>query len=158
MWLVLSDSHDNMDKLKKIPDLIQMYNIDTIFHCGDFVAPFTLPYLIYDDIDFYGVFGNNDGEKLLLYEKSNKKIKNGPITVEKDGKKIFLMHEPYSLEAAENSGIYDYVFFGHTHEIVNRKTGKTIVLNPGEFSGWLTGKTTYGIIDPSESKVEIKEL
>ncbi len=158
MWLVLSDSHDNMDKLKKIPDLIQEYNIDTIFHCGDFVSPFTLPYLILDDIDFYGAFGNNDGEKLLLYEKSNKKIKNGPITIKKDGKKIFLMHEPYSLEAAENSGIYDYVFFGHTHEIVNRKTGKTVVLNPGEFSGWLTGKATYGIIDPNEAKVEIKEL
>jgi hypothetical protein len=32
------------------------------------------------------------------------------------------------------------------------------VLNPGEFSGWLTGKATYGIIDPNEAKVEIKEL
>lgn len=158
MWLVLTDSHDNMDLIKKVPKLVKEYNINTIFHCGDFVSPFTLPYIIQDEIDFYGVFGNNDGEKLLLYEKSKKKIKNGPFTIEKENKKIFLMHEPYSLMAAENSGIYDYIFFGHTHEIVQRKTGNTVILNPGEFSGWLTGKSTYGIIEPKTGTVQIKDV
>ncbi|PNR94160.1 metallophosphoesterase [Petrotoga sp. 9PWA.NaAc.5.4] len=158
MWLILSDSHDNMIKIKHIPNIVEENNVTAIFHCGDFVSPFTLPYFLFENIEFYGVFGNNDGEKILLHQKSNGKIKNGPVTIELENKKIFLMHEPYSLISAEKSGLYDYIFFGHTHEIVKRRFGKTLVLNPGELCGWLTSKATYALLDPITGEVEIKEL
>ncbi|KLO21531.1 metallophosphatase [Marinitoga sp. 1197] len=158
MWLVISDTHDNMYKMKEIEKIIERENITAVFHCGDFVAPFVLPYILKEGIEFYGVFGNNDGEKLLLNEKSNGKILIGPRSIEIGDYKIFMMHEPYSLNAAEKSGLYDFIFFGHTHEIVHRKTEKTIIVNPGESSGWLTNRATIALIDPHDKEVNIMEI
>ncbi|OQY09534.1 MAG: YfcE family phosphodiesterase [Marinitoga sp. 4572_148] len=159
MWLVISDTHDNMHKMKEIEKIIERENITAVFHCGDFVAPFVLPYILKEGIDFYGVFGNNDGEKLLLSERSNKRILSGPRELEVDGYKILMMHEPYALRGAENSGLYDFIFFGHTHEIVNKKKENgTVIVNPGEGSGWLTGRATVALIDPVDKEVNIMEI
>jgi len=158
MWLLISDTHDNMDKIKKIPDLIKNYSITKVFHCGDMVSPFTVKYFLNSGTEFYGIFGNNDGEKIGLNKVSGNLIGYGPRAVETDGKKIFMMHEPYSLIAAENSGVYDYVFFGHTHEKVNRKNNNTFVINPGEGCGWLTGKATCAVINPFTEEVKIVEI
>lgn len=158
MWLILSDSHDNIIKAKEIEKIILKYDISAIFHCGDFVAPFILPYFINNNAEFYGVFGNNDGEKLLLSKRSNGKIKPGPYDITIDNYRIFIMHEPYALESAEKSQLYDFIFFGHTHEIVQRKTGKSLILNPGESSGWLTGNSTVALLDPKNKKFEILKI
>ncbi|WGS65659.1 metallophosphoesterase [Marinitoga aeolica] len=159
MWLLISDTHDNMHKMKEIEKIIERENITAIFHCGDFVAPFVLPYILKEGIDFYGVFGNNDGEKLLLSERSSKKILPGPRELKINGYRILMMHEPYSLNAAEKSGLYDFVFFGHTHEIVSRKNENgTIIVNPGEGSGWLTGRATVALIDPVDKEVNIMKI
>ncbi|KAF2955388.1 MULTISPECIES: metallophosphoesterase [Marinitoga] len=158
MWLLISDTHDNIHKMKEVEKIIERENITAVFHCGDFVAPFVLPYIIKDGIDFYGVFGNNDGEKLLLSERSNRRILPGPREINIEGKKILMMHEPYALRAAEKSGLYDFVFFGHTHEIVSRKENGTVVVNPGEGSGWLSGRATIALIDPVDKEVNILEI
>ncbi|NUU97875.1 metallophosphoesterase [Marinitoga sp. 1138] len=158
MWLVVSDTHDNMHKMKEIEKIIERENITAVFHCGDFVAPFILPYIIKENIEFYGVFGNNDGEKLLLSERSNGRILPGPRIIEVESKKIMMMHEPFALEAAEKSGLYDFIFFGHTHEIVHRVTGKSVIVNPGEASGWLTGRATVALVDPKDGEVNIMEI
>ncbi|SHF17826.1 hypothetical protein SAMN02745164_01947 [Marinitoga hydrogenitolerans DSM 16785] len=158
MWLIISDTHDNMYKMKEIEKIIERENITAVFHCGDFVAPFVLPYILKEGIEFYGVFGNNDGEKLLLNEKSGKRILPGPREIKIDNYNILMMHEPYSLNAAEKSGLYDFIFFGHTHEIVHRKTEKTIIVNPGESSGWLTNRATIALIDPHDKEVNIMEI
>jgi putative phosphoesterase len=158
MWLLISDTHDNIHKMKEVEKIIERENITAVFHCGDFVAPFVLPYIIKDGIDFYGVFGNNDGEKLLLSERSNRIILPGPREINIEGKKILMMHEPYALRAAEKSGLYDFVFFGHTHEIVSRKENGTVVVNPGEGSGWLSGRATIALIDPVDKEVNILEI
>jgi hypothetical protein len=158
MWLLISDTHDNIHKMKEVEKIIERENITAVFHCGDFVAPFVLPYIIKDGIDFYGVFGNNDGEKLLLSERSNRRILPGPREINIEGKKILMMHEPYALRAAEKSGLYDFVFFGHTHEIVSRNENGTVVVNPGEGSGWLSGRATIALIDPVDKEVNILEI
>ncbi|ABR29906.1 metallophosphatase [Thermosipho melanesiensis] len=155
MWLILSDSHDNLTKAKEIEKVIESYKIDTIFHCGDFVAPFILPYFFKDNIEFYGVFGNNDGERLLLSKKSNGKIRTGPYEILIQNFKIFLMHEPYALKAAKESNLYDFIFFGHTHELVVEKYNNSVIINPGESSGWLTGKATVVLLEPEEKRWEI---
>jgi len=41
MWMVISDTHDNMENTKKAIELAKSNNVDTIFHCGDIVSPFT---------------------------------------------------------------------------------------------------------------------
>ncbi|BBE31634.1 phosphoesterase [Tepiditoga spiralis] len=158
MWLLISDTHDNLDKLKKLPNIIKKNSIKTIFHCGDFISPFTLKFFMYENVDFYGVFGNNDGERVILSQKSNVSIVPGPRFLEINNKKIYMMHEPYSLKAAKNSKLYDYIFFGHTHEKFHEQMNNTQIINPGEGSGWLTNQATYVIINPENNKIEFKVL
>ncbi|MBO8160794.1 MAG: metallophosphoesterase [Thermosipho sp. (in: Bacteria)] len=155
MWLILSDSHDNLTKAKEIQKIIEQYNIQKIFHCGDFVAPFILPYFLNDTADFYGVYGNNDGEKLLLHKKSNGRIKPGPLEININKYKILMMHEPFALHAAKNSKLYDFIFFGHTHELVTEQYENTLVINPGESSGWLTGKSSIVLLNPENKKFDV---
>ena len=42
-----------------------------------------------------------------------------------------------------NSNEFDYIFYGHLHEIDHRIINNTIVLNPGELGGWLTDASFY---------------
>lgn len=158
MWLVISDSHDNMMMLEKISDLILKRNITHVFHCGDFVAPFTLPLLMRNGVEFFGVFGNNDGERLLLKEKSKNKIFPSPHELEIEGKKIAMFHEPYLLESVAQSNMYDFIFYGHTHKADIRKVGKTLIVNPGESCGYLTGKATIALLDPKTGSAELLEI
>ncbi|UZN22724.1 YfcE family phosphodiesterase [bacterium 3DAC] len=157
-WLVISDTHDNIPMLKKLPGIIESYGITHIFHAGDFIAPFVMPYLLFDGIEFIGVFGNNDGERLFMLEKSQGKVKIGPIEIETPYGKVFLMHEPYALNAAVKSRLYSFVFYGHTHKVDIRKDGEVLVVNPGEYCGYLTGLSTVAIVDPETKEVELIEV
>ncbi|AIY86275.1 MULTISPECIES: metallophosphoesterase [unclassified Thermotoga] len=158
MWLILSDTHDNMEVLKKVEELLSEKNIEKIFHCGDFVAPFTLGRLIKEGVDFYGVFGNNDGEVLLLDKRSGGRIKKPPISLEIDGLRIAMMHEPVLLDAIVRSQEFDLILYGHTHRVDVRKEGKTLVVNPGEACGYLSGKSTVYLFDPRTREGELLEL
>lgn len=157
-WLVISDTHDNIPMLKKLPQIIVDYNIERIFHAGDFIAPFVIPYLTFDKVDFIGVFGNNDGEKLLITEKSGGRVRVGPVEITTPFGKVFLMHEPFSLEAAVKSHLYDFIFYGHTHKVDIRKEKNVLVINPGEYCGYLTGTSTVAVVSPKTKEVELIEV
>jgi len=66
---VISDSHDHKNNILKTVSIINERNVDTLIHCGDYVAPFVKRWFneLNDSIkkNFYGVFGNNDGERLF---------------------------------------------------------------------------------------------
>ena len=157
-WLVISDTHDNIPMLKKLPEIIERYDVSRIFHAGDFIAPFVMHYLMFEGVEFIGVFGNNDGEKLFMRDKSEGRVKVGPIEIHTEYGKVFLMHEPYSLDAAIKSGLYDFVFYGHTHKVDIRKEGNVLVVNPGEYCGYLTGVATVAVVDPLKREVELIEV
>lgn len=158
MWLILSDSHDNILKLKKIVEIVKERRITHIFHLGDIVSPFTAPYLLIDNVEFLGIFGNNDGEKLLLVQKFQNKLHVGPYEKQIGDYRLFLMHEPYALRPAIKSQLYDFVFYGHTHQLDVRTEGKTLVVNPGEACGYLTDKATVIILNPWNKEYEIVEI
>jgi len=130
--------------------------VDVVFHCGDIVAPFVVP--LFKDFELHMVFGNNDGEWLFLKEKAGDSIAKGPRELEVAGKRIVLMHEPFLLEAIVKSQLYDFVFYGHTHEIDIRREGKTLVVNPGEACGCLSGKATVVFVDPESKEYEVVEI
>jgi len=68
------------------------------------------------------------------------------------------LHEPYLLESVAQSGVYDFVFYGHTHEVDIRKVGNTLIVNPGESCGYLTGKATVVLLDPKTGSTELLEI
>lgn len=155
---IISDTHDNMGQLRKAVDLFISRKVEHVIHAGDFTSPFT--FRIFRDLTcgFTGVFGNNDGDKLLLHKMSAGRVHPQPHTFELASRKIVLIHEHHIVAALGDSGHYDLVIYGHTHKPEVRKAGNTLIINPGEAGSWLYGKSTVAIADLSEMTAEIINL
>ncbi|TCK03360.1 metallophosphoesterase [Phorcysia thermohydrogeniphila] len=154
---VISDSHDNLKKLEQFLKTVNEEGVDLVIHCGDFVSPFSVKFLLSNlKCDFIGVFGNNDGEIAGLLKVSGGLIEKPPVAKVIDGQRFALMHEPYLLESVARSGNFDYVLYGHTHEIDTRVIGSCQIVNPGELCGYLTGKSSFAILDTAQNSVEIR--
>ena len=137
---VISDTHDNVEKITEAVRILNNNAVEFVFHCGDFVAPFSLEPLKDLKCEWLGVFGNNDGEKEGLLEKSGNRIKTAPFFIEMDSRKIGLIHKNAELDA-------DIVLFGHSHKYQEKREGNKLILNPGEVCGWLFGRSSLVILD-----------
>lgn len=155
---IISDTHDNIPMIKKAVAVFNEKAVALVIHAGDYIAPFAIPPLDELKCKYVGVFGNNDGEKLGLNRISQGRINVAPHSLEFGGKKILVMHEPGALNALIESQVYDIVVYGHTHDPVNKKHGKTLVINPGECGGWLRGRHTIALVDLDQMVAEIMQL
>jgi putative phosphoesterase len=155
---ILSDTHDNMPMIHRAVELFNSRKVAHVIHAGDFTSPFTFRALKHLACDFTGVYGNNDGERVLLQKLSHQRIFTQPYIFELSGKKIVIMHEHQVADALADSGHFALVVYGHTHEADIRKRGNTLIVNPGELSGWLYGKSTLAIADLSTLTAVLIEL
>lgn len=155
---IISDTHDHMPVIRKAVDLCNARQVGHVIHAGDFTSPFTFRALKHLTCDFTGIYGNNDGERVLLQKLSKQRIFTQPYILDLAGRKIVIMHEHQVVDALADSGHYDLVIYGHTHEPDIRKCGNTLIVNPGELSGWLHGKSTMAIADLSSLSAELIEL
>jgi len=158
---VIADSHDNMDLLDDAVDLFMDEDVDLVLHAGDFISPLTAGPLSGLEAELIGVFGNNDGDRLFLRRRFEEegvgRIERGPHRLELGGRTVLLMHEPRLLEVMESSPVPDLIVYGHTHE-VDVRGGQPLVVNPGEVGGWMTGRSTVGLVDLEEMEAEIREI
>ena len=152
----------------KAVSIINEKNVDALIHCGDYVAPFVKLWFnkLKESIkkNFFGVFGNNDGEVLYLTQNLGQICKfaeNGhELIIELGGRRIFASHMPKqeTIDALANSGKFDIILSGHTHNVVNRKQNGVLIVNPGELCGYLTNKSTFAIIDTETMEAEVIEI
>ena len=154
---IMADSHDNMHALKKAVDCFNYHKVAHVLHAGDLVAPFTANELSKLQCPLTLVFGNNDGDRLMLKNTFKENIHRAPHQLQLAGKKILLLHEPDNLEALKVSGYFDAIIYGHTHQQIVDK-GPTLVINPGECGGWLTNECTVAIWEVESNEVEIIKL
>ena len=154
---ILADSHDNLPALAKAVSLFNRKNVEAVLHAGDLVAPFTEREMRKLNMPVHITFGNNDGEKLGLKAVYGDKIQRPPLSLTLDNRKILILHEPDNLDAVADSGHYHLIVYGHTHEIDLRRE-KSLILNPGECGGWVTGKSSVAIWNTSTDNVDIIEL
>lgn len=152
---IISDTHDNLLNIKKAADLFREAGADLVIHCGDHVAPFTPMVWEKMNIEILAVYGNNDGDKGHLKTAFSKigRIFERPHEFILMGKRILVMHEPDGLNEIAESGKYNIIIYGHTHRKVNRRQGGTLILNPGEGCGWITGTATAMILDLATEEV-----
>ncbi|MCX6356796.1 MAG: metallophosphoesterase [Candidatus Aureabacteria bacterium] len=145
---LMADSHENMPMITRQVEIFNRERVECVLHAGDIISPITAKEFKRLKAKLVAVFGNNDGEKFFLREKFRGigEIHERKWEGEIGGRKILLIHAPDMLPALESSGAYDVIVYGHTHETVIRK-GKTLVVNPGECGGWLTGRCTVAILD-----------
>jgi len=153
---LLSDSHDNIENLKKAVYISNERNCSHLFHLGDIVAPISAETLKNFNGGVIAVFGNCDGDKIELKRIFNLiggEIKKPPYKFELYNRSFILMHEPFLLHEVILSGEPDFIFFGHTHEVDFRREGKTVIINPGEAAG-IKNKPTFYIMDIFEDNFE----
>ncbi len=156
---IMADSHDNVPMVRRAVELFNRRQVELVIHAGDFVAPFAVAPLADLDCRVLAVFGNNDGERVVLAKRFEAIGEVHPNLAETEvgGRRIAAMHYPELAVPIAASGLYDLVVYGHTHEIDVRR-GETVVLNPGEVGGWLTGRSTVAIVDLEGMEVEIVDL
>jgi len=155
---IMSDTHDNLVCTQKAIDLFNENTVEHIIHAGDYTSPFTLKLFNSLTCPFSGVFGNNDGDKLLLSERANGNIHNQPYIFSLNKKKILVMHEHHIIDALADSGHFDLIVYGHTHEADIRTVNRTLVVNPGEVGTWLYGTSTVALADLNAMTAEVVEL
>jgi putative phosphoesterase len=73
-------------------------------------------------------------------------------------KNIVILHKEGLIDALAESQKYEVIIYGHTHRTDLRKIGKTLIINPGECGGWLTGKSTIALLDLDNLEAEIIKL
>lgn len=142
---ILADSHDNLPKIEKAVRFFNKNKVGFVLHTGDFVAPFTIPKLKNLSCNWYGVFGNNDGEKAGLIGISEGKIQEGPLRIELDNRRIILVHDINKIDIEKEDA--DLIIFGHSHKSEIQKQKNHLLINPGECGGWLTGKSSIALVD-----------
>jgi uncharacterized protein len=155
---IMSDTHDNLIYVRKAIDLFNERKAGHVIHAGDYTSPFTLKLFKELKCPYVGIFGNNDGDKLLLQERAEGRIRNQPYVFTLHDRKIVVMHEHFVADALADSGHYDLVVYGHTHAPDIRKVKNTLVVNPGEVSTYLYGKSTVALVDLDTMDGKIVEL
>lgn len=156
---LIADTHDNRTSVEKSVTLFNEKEVGLVVHAGDFIAPFNARWMAGLNAPMVGVFGNNDGERFGLRAQfeSLGPIHRAPYAFDREGRRLLVMHEPDEVDALAESGAYDVIVYGHTHEIEVRR-GETLVVNPGEAGGWVTGRSTVGLLDLQRLQVEILDL
>lgn len=165
MWIgLISDTHDNIPLLKKAITKLNKEKVELVLHSGDYVAPFVIP--LFKDLRtrLIGVFGNNDGDISHLkkcfdeFEACESRGRFAEILV--GNFKIGLLHgdETELLNSLINSQSFDAIVYGHTHKSKVERKGVTLVVNPGEVCGYLSGRSTLVLLDSERAQARVIEL
>ena len=161
---VIADTHDNLPMIEKAVKKLNEENVALILHAGDYVSPFVIPKFKALNAKLIGVFGNNDGDheflKKRFSETENCTIKGRFAEIDADGFKIALLHgdETDLVESLINCEGFDAVIHGHSHTTGVSKNGKTLIINPGEVCGYLSGKSTMALLDTEKREAKIIEI
>ena len=156
---ILSDIHDNIWKLET---LLAGLEAEALIFCGDFCAPFTLAQIAEGFAGpIHAIFGNNDGDKLLLARIAGKyphvRLHGDFAELDLDGRKVAVTHYPQIGQALAKGGTYHLVCHGHSHERAIEQVGKSLRVNPGEVMGRF-GLSTYALYDTATGQASVVEV
>jgi putative phosphoesterase len=156
---IMADSHDNVPMIKRACELFNARKVQMVFHAGDYIAPFSLnPLHQILQCDYQGVFGNNDGERLGLQKTAEGRLNASPAEFAVGEWRVLVAHELSILEGVVSGNRYRLIIYGHTHRPEVKQMGDTLVVNPGECGGWLTGRCTVAIAHLTTLAAEIIDL
>ena len=157
---ILSDTHDNLTRVREAVRLFNDADCDLVIHAGDFVAPFTVDELRNVRAPVKGVYGNCDGERAGLAKafRGVGEIREAPLTFLHGGLRFCVCHLDAPVPGYVDSKSYDIVVFGHTHRPLVESRGGVLLINPGEACGWLGGKSTIVLLDPAALTADLITL
>lgn len=152
MMGIMSDSHDHLKAIRAAVKVFNQAEVELVVHAGDLISPFTARKFDKLQAPLEAIFGNNDGERQglrLAYEKLC--VLEDFKELEVNGRNIAVIHgtNQVLVDALQKSGKYDLLIRGHTHQM-KVSEGKTIVINPGETCGYLSGQKTVILLDTAD--------
>lgn len=153
---VISDSHDNLDRLRRSVDIINSKDVVHTFHLGDVCSPFAANCLNELKSPFTGVFGNNDGEWIGINRITKNRFFKPPYYTIIEECSFVLLHEGDIAEYIDEK--VDFVLYGHSHNATVKQKGRQLIINPGTLSGYVSGRSTFALVNLFDKKCEILEL
>lgn len=164
---IISDIHDNLTNLNHFLDLTSELKITGLICCGDITTPETLENLTRG---FNGPIklacGNmeirskefsfiaNEYPNLEVFEEF------GVWQPKNTALNIAFIHRPNKIEVLAQTGKYDYIFYGHTHQPwirVFSAVKEVTMANPGTLGG-VFSFPTFAILDTETRQLELKKL
>lgn len=160
---LLADTHDHLPRIDETVHQLNRHDVELVLHAGDYISPFTVAHYKPLHAPLIGVYGNNCAERRLLkelFQGIGGDLRGFFAEVTIKDLKIGLLHghDEELLTALIRSGAYDVVVHGHTHHATTQRVGRTLVVNPGEVCGYLTGQATMALLDVKTRTVEIVEI
>jgi putative phosphoesterase len=161
---LISDTHDCLPLVDKAVKRLNDENVDLVLHAGDYVSPFVIPKFKDLRMKLIGVFGNNDGDHELLKQRFGEndklEIHGNYAELNFDDLKVVLLHgsDKELLKSLIDSDSFDIIVHGHTHNAETYKREQTLVVNPGEVCGYLSGKPTIAVLDTKNIEARIVDL
>ncbi|MDH5482723.1 MAG: metallophosphoesterase [Candidatus Bathyarchaeota archaeon] len=161
---LMADTHDCLPMVEKAVKKLNEEPVTLVLHAGDYVAPFVIPRFKELKAELVGVFGNNDGDREFLKKRfgecNDLEIRGDFAELVVEDAKIALLHgsEEELLKSLINGECFDVVVHGHTHKADVYLKGETLVVNPGEVCGYLSGKSTIALLDTVKREAKIVEL
>lgn len=161
---IVSDTHDNVDAAERAAGIFEADDVEVVVHCGDFVAPPTLP--AFEGFELHGVLGNNDGEVAGLMAGFDA-LGNGSelhgrfADLAFDDCSIAVLHGESLAEvrAVAAAGRYDVVCYGHHHRRDRTEEGRTTLVNPGAHFPTIPDEhRTVAILDTRSGAVEFRSV
>lgn len=136
---ILSDTHNHIENTFWALELFRRLGVKRLIHCGDISTPAIVE--LFEGFHTTFVFGNFDhhhADMMQAAKKLNSQALMGyHYTANIDGIRMAACHGDIqeTLDGFVNSGLYRYVFHGHTHQHSDRVIGATRVINPGALGG-----------------------
>jgi putative phosphoesterase len=152
---IISDTHDNLENLKKFFEFVKKEGVEILVHCGDVCNGETLKEIERNFKEIYLCLGNADIKESLLKEAKRTRIFEKEGKIEINGLKIGFCHM-FNVKEKNLKG-FDFYFFGHTHWPFLKKEDDCYLANPGNLAG-LFYKATFAILDTKSKKLELKIL
>ncbi len=136
---IISDTHDDVEHLQRALELLRREHISVVIHCGDLTGARLVPF--FEGFELHLVRGNMDHAPEAIAQAVRRLGHHSTYdliyTGELEGVRVAALHgdDDEARKALQRSGLYAYVFHGHTHKRKDRLKGDTRVINPGALGG-----------------------
>jgi putative phosphoesterase len=131
---IVSDTHSRYATVETVVKLLDKHDVSCVLHCGDIEDADTV--WLFEGFLTHFVFGNCDTERSSLRQAIygiGGTLHEPFGNLELEERKIAWIHgdDKRLLQDIENSGHFDFLFYGHSHHAEQHRNGPTRVINPG---------------------------
>ncbi|MBI3838221.1 MAG: metallophosphoesterase family protein [Planctomycetia bacterium] len=131
---IVSDTHGHAAFTRPAIRMLESCDVELVIHCGDIGSAEII--WLFEPWPAHFVFGNVDSPSGVLRDTilaAGQTCHERFGMLELVGRRIAFLHgdDAPRLRETIDSGQYDLVCYGHTHQAEQHPHGRTLVLNPG---------------------------